>query len=433
MQPPLGDCLHGRRSVDWRALSNTDSIQPAADEVACWRREFPFLEGDNPVAYLDNGASTQKPRAVIERMREFAGREYANVHRGIHDLSERATAVYEESRERARRFFNAGSADSIVFVRGTTEAINLVASSWGGANVKPGDTILLTELEHHSNIVPWQQLAARYGAVVKYVPVLENGAGLDLEAARRLLAERPRIFAFAHISNTMAVENPAAELCRVAREHGVATLIDAAQSAAHIPVDVAAIGCDFLACSGHKMCGPTGIGILYGRRELLEAMPPWQFGGEMVDRVDFEKATFRPPPARFEAGTPAIIEAAGLHAAMDFADSVGLERIATHSSRLAELAAEKLRGLPGVRVFGPRETRAHLVTFAVEGVHAHDLAFFCNDRKVAVRAGHHCAQPLMRKLGAPASARASFHLYNMEEDVDRLVVAVRDAIRFFNP
>ena len=402
-------------------------------DVERWRREFPFLDGENPVAYLDNGASTQKPRTVIERMRDFAGHEYANVHRGIHELSERSTAVYEAARERARSFFNAASAESIVFVRGTTEAVNLVAASWGGANVRPGDTILLTELEHHSNMVPWQQLAARQGAVVKYVPVLENGAGLDLEAARALLAERPRIFAFTHISNTMAVETPAKELCRLAGEHGVTTLIDAAQSAAHIPLDVEEIGCDFLVCSAHKMCGPTGIGILYGRREILETMPPWQFGGEMVDRVEFGGAKFRPTPARFEAGTPAIIESAGLHAALDFVDSVGLEKIAAHSSALAEYAAEKLRSLPGVRVFGPKSSRAHLVTFAVEGVHAHDLAFFCNDRRVAIRAGHHCAQPLMRKLGAPASARASFHFYNTPAEADRLVDAIAEAIRFFNP
>ena len=402
-------------------------------DVERWRREFPFLDGENPVAYLDNGASTQKPRAVIDRMRDFAGHEYANVHRGIHELSERSTAVYEAARERARSFFNAASAVSIVFVRGTTEAVNLVAASWGGANVRPGDTILLTELEHHSNMVPWQQLAARQGAVVKYVPVLENGSGLNLEAARALLAERPRIFAFTHISNTMAVETPAQELCRLAREHGVTTLIDAAQSAAHIPVDVEEIGCDFLVCSAHKMCGPTGIGILYGRREILETMPPWQFGGEMVDRVEFGGAKFRPTPALFEAGTPAIIESAGLHAALDFVDSVGLEKIAAHSSALAEYAAEKLRSLPGVRVFGPKSSRAHLVTFAVEGVHAHDLAFFCNDRRVAIRAGHHCAQPLMRKLGAPASARASFHFYNTPAEADRLVDAIAEAIRFFNP
>lgn len=403
------------------------------EDMERWRREFPFLEAQNPVAYLDNGASTQKPRVVIERMREFAGHEYANVHRGIHDLSERATAVYEGSRERIRRFFNAASAESIVFTRGTTESINLVASAWGGVNVKPGDTILLTELEHHSNMVPWQQLAARQGAVVKYVPVLDNGSGLDIDAARTLLAERPRIFAFTHISNTMAVVNPARELCRLAREHGVATLIDAAQSAAHMAVDVQDMGCDFLACSAHKMCGPTGIGVLYGRTEILQGMPPWQFGGEMVDRVEFSGAKFRPPPARFEAGTPAIIESAGLHAALDFADSVGLENIAAHSSALAEYAAEKLRELPGVRVFGPSSMRAHLVTFVVEGVHAHDLAFFCNDRNVAIRAGHHCAQPLMRKLGAPASARASFHFYNTAAEADRLVEAIDSAIRFFNP
>ncbi|MFM8981650.1 MAG: aminotransferase class V-fold PLP-dependent enzyme, partial [Spartobacteria bacterium] len=324
-------------------MSEKNSKLASMADVERWRREFPFLDGDNPVAYLDNGASTQKPRAAIERMREFASHEYANVHRGIHDLSEQATAVYEGARIRASIFLNAPMAESIVFTRGTTEAVNLVAFAWGGQNVKSGDTILLTEMEHHSNMVPWQQLAARTGATVEYVPVLENGAGLDLVAARALLARRPRIFAFTHISNTMAVENPAKELCRMARENGVTTLIDAAQSAAHIPIDVQEIGCDFLACSAHKMCGPTGIGVLYGRHEILAPMPPWQVGGDMVDRVEFTGAKFRTPPARFEAGTPAIIEAAGLHAALNFIDSVGLENIASHSSALAEYAAEELR------------------------------------------------------------------------------------------
>lgn len=403
-------------------------------DVDRWRAAFPFLKteaGSLPVIYLDNGASTQKPRVVLERMSQFAGHDYANVHRGIHDLSERSTLAYEGARARAARFFNVPDAGSIIFTRGTTESVNLVASTWGEAQVQAGDTILLTALEHHSNMVPWQQLAARKGAHVSYVPVLENGSALDLVAAHRLLAARPRIFAFAHISNTMALETPAAALCAAARAHGVTTLLDAAQSAAHIPLDASEIGCDFLVCSAHKMCGPTGIGILYGRPEILAGMPPWQFGGEMVDRVDFEGARFRPAPARFEAGTPPIIEAVGLHAAMDFVESVGLERIGAHASWLATAAAERLRALPGVRVFGPAGHRAHLVTFAIEGVHAHDLVFFCNDRRIALRAGHHCAQPLMRQLGAPASARASFHLYNTPEEVDALVEAVTEAIRFF--
>jgi cysteine desulfurase/selenocysteine lyase len=398
------------------------------------RADFPFLEveiGGRPVAYLDNGASTQKPRAVIERMAHFAAREYANVHRGVHELSERATAAYEAARVRAAAFFGAERSECVVFTRGTTEAVNLVAGSWGEANVIAGDTILLTEMEHHGNLVPWLELARRKGARVQYVPVTENGAALDLDAARRLLGERPRLFAFAHVSNTLGVISPVAELCALAREHGVPTLVDGAQAAGHLPVNVAELGCDFFVCSGHKMAGPTGIGVLYGRHELLEAMPPWQFGGDMVARVTYEGATFRPPPQRFEAGTPAIIEAAALHAAMDYLDGVGLANVAAHSEALGEKAAAALRAIPGVRVLGPAGARAGLATFLVEGVHAHDVAFFANTRGVAMRAGHHCAQPLMRKLGAPSSCRMSFYFYNTDEELERGVDAVRGAVEFF--
>jgi len=398
------------------------------------RADFPFLEveiGGKPVAYLDNGASTQKPRAVIARLSEFTAHEYANVHRGIHELSERATAAYEAARRRAAEFLGASQPEDIVFTRGTTEAINLVVNTWGETHVRPGDTILLTEMEHHSNLVPWLELARRKGAQVAFVPVTENGAALDLDAARRLLAARPRLFAFAHVSNTLGVISPVAELCALAREFGVTTVIDGAQSAGHLPVNVSALGCDFFVCSGHKMAGPTGIGLLFGRAELLEAMPPWQFGGEMVARVTYTGATFRPPPARFEAGTPAIIEAAGLHAAMDYLDAVGLPAIAAHCEHLGAQAAAALREIDGVRVFGPDGHRAGLVTFHVEDVHAHDLAFFANERGVAVRAGHHCAQPLMRKLGAPSSCRMSFYLYNTADEVARGVAAIREAVKFF--
>lgn len=413
----------------------SEKSHPHHLDVTRWRREFPYLEVEvagRPVIYLDNGASTQKPRSVIDRMAELAAHEYANVHRGIHELSNRATAAYEAARTRTAKFLNAPQEECIIFTRGTTESINLVANTWGEANITAGDTILLTEMEHHSNLIPWQQLAQRKGAMVKYVPVLENGAGLDPDVVRQMLAERPKLFAFPHISNTMAVTTPAAEFCAMANEANVVTLIDAAQSVAHIPVDVQEIGCDFLACSAHKMCGPSGLGLLYGRLPLLEAMPPWQFGGEMVDRVDYTTAKFRPPPARFEAGTPAIIETAGLHAALDFVDKVGLIAIRDHSEALATRAAAALRKLPGVRVFGPLEQRAHLVTFTIEGIHAHDIVFFCNDRGIALRAGHHCAQPLMRKLGAPASARASFHLYNNDAEVDALITTLQEAIDFFN-
>lgn len=402
---------------------------------AAIRRDFPFLDvtvGDFPIAYLDSGASAQKPRVVIERMADFSAHEYANVHRGIHELSERATAAYEASRARVARFLGAEATETVVFTRGTTESINLVANSWGAANVGPGDTILLTEMEHHSNLVPWLELAKRAGARIDFVPIADNGTSLDLDAARRLLANRPKIFAFAHVSNTLGLVAPVAEFCTLARMHGVTTVVDGAQAAGHMPVNVSELGCDFYACSAHKMCGPTGIGVLHGRSELLRGMPPWQFGGEMVERVTFEGATFRDPPARFEAGTPQIIEAAGLHAALDYLDGVGLHAIAAHCESLAFGAAERLRGIAGVRVFGPAGRRAGVVTFHVDGVHAHDLAFFANERGVAMRAGHHCAQPLMRKLGSPSSCRMSFYLYNTEDEMERGVEAVREAIRFFN-
>jgi cysteine desulfurase/selenocysteine lyase len=398
------------------------------------RADFPFLEVEingYPVAYLDNAASTQKPRAVIDRVSEFTAHEYANVHRGVHELSERATAVYDGARARAAAFLGAPAPESIIFTRGTTEAVNLVANTWGEMNVQAGDTLLLTEMEHHGNLVPWLELARRKGARVEYVPILDRGEGLDLDAVPALLTKRPKLFAFAHVSNTLGIISPAAELCRLAREAGVTTLVDGAQSAGHLPVNVSAIGCDFFACSGHKMAGPTGIGMLYGRPELLEAMPPWQHGGDMVGRVTYEGATFRPPPARFEAGTPPIIEAAGLHAAMDYLDAVRLSAIAAHCEALGERAAAALRELPGVEVFGPKGSRAGLATFQVEGVHAHDLAFFANERGVAVRAGHHCAQPLMRKLGAASSCRMSFYLYSTEEELHRGVAAIREAIEFF--
>jgi cysteine desulfurase/selenocysteine lyase len=286
-------------------------------------------------------------------------------------------------------------------------------------------------MEHHSNLVPWLELARRKGARVAYVPVTELGAALDFEAAKAMLAAQPRLFAFAQVSNTLGVISPVEELCAIARSHGVTTVIDGAQAAGHLPVNVREIDCDFFACSAHKMCGPTGIGLLYGRLELLQAMPPWQFGGEMVERVTYEGATFRQPPSRFEAGTPAIIEAVGLHAAIDYLDGVGLAAVAAHCERLGATAAAALRALPGVRVFGPPGHRAGLVTFHVEGVHAHDMAFFANERGVAMRAGHHCAQPLMRKLGAPSSCRMSFYFYNTEEELLRGVEAVRGAIEFF--
>lgn len=399
------------------------------------RKQFPFLKesvNGHPLIYLDNGASSQKPERVIRRMSRFLECEYANVHRGIHLLSERATTAFEASRAAVSGLLNASRPEEVVFTRGTTEAVNLLANTWGRKNVAAGDTILLTEMEHHSNLLPWIQLAREAGAMVELVPVLDNGAGLDLDAARRMLAKSPKLFAFTHVPNTLGVENPAAELCRLARASGTVTCVDGAQSVGHEPVDVQAIGCDFLACSAHKMCGPTGIGALWGRYEHLEAMPPWQYGGEMVDRAYFhEPSVYQLPPARFEAGTPAILEAVGWAEAIAFIGEVGLEAIRRHSIALADDAVRQLSAVDGLHIFGPEKRGSGIVTFTIAGVHAHDISFFANQRGVALRAGHHCAQPLMQKLGSPSSSRASFYLYNTHEEVAVLAETLQKAVAFF--
>lgn len=399
------------------------------------REQFPFLKekvNGHDLIYLDNAASSQKPDRVIRRISRFLESEYANVHRGIHLLSERATDAYEDARRELAAFLNAPSPEEIIFTRGTTESVNLVANTWGRQHVKAGDTILLTEMEHHSNLLPWQHLAREVGAIIEYVPVLENGAALDLEAAKTLLAKRPKLFAFVHVPNTLGLENPVQELCRIAAKSGVTTFVDAAQSVGHQTVNVQELGCDFLACSSHKMCGPSGIGALWGRKELLSAMPPFLYGGEMVDRAFYDKpAIFREPPARFEAGTPPILEAAGWAEALRFLKAVGLTEIQQHSIALANQAAEGLRSIEGLRIFGPEVRQSGIVAFSLEGVHAHDVAFFANERGLALRAGHHCAQPLMRKLGSPASSRASFYLYNTEEEVQAMIGILKETVAFF--
>jgi len=409
-------------------------MQPLMDTTKI-RNEFPFLRemvNGQPLVYLDSAASSQKPERVIKRMSRFLESEYGNVHRGLHLLSIRSTEAYEGARTSVARFLNASSPDEIIFTRGTTEAVNLVANSWGRKHLKAGDTLLLTEMEHHSNLLPWLHLAEAIGVRVKFVPVLPNGTALDLEAARTLLKEGPKLFAIAHVPNTLGLENPVRELCRTARELGVTTLVDAAQSVGHQPVDVQNIGCDFLACSAHKMCGPTGIGALWGRRELLAEMPPWQYGGEMVERAFFDKrAIYRNAPSRFEAGTPPIMEAAGWQEALLFLNEMGLEEIHQHSTALANMAAERLNEIGRVHIFGPERRQSGIVTFSIEEIHAHDIAFFANERGVALRAGHHCAQPLMRKLGAPSSLRASFYLYNTEAEVTALVASITSAMAFF--
>ena len=403
------------------------------------REQFPFLKekvNGHDLVYLDSAASSQKPERVIARISRFLESEYANVHRGIHLLSERATDAYEGARSELAGFLNAASPDEIIFTRGTTEAVNLVATSWGRQNIKAGDTILLTEMEHHGNLLPWQHLAREMGANVEYVPVLENGSALDLDAAKSLLhpthGKKPKIFAFVHVPNTLGLENPARELCLLAREAGVTSFVDGAQSVGHQNVDVQDIGCDFLVFSAHKMCGPSGIGALWGRSKLLAAMPPFLYGGEMVDRAYYDKpATFKDSPARFEAGTPPILEAAGWGEALRFVKEIGLDAIRDHSVTLANQAATGLRDIEGLHIFGPERRAAGIVTFSIEGVHAHDVAFFANDRGLALRAGHHCAQPLMRKLGSPASNRASFYLYNTEREVETMIGILRETVAFF--
>ncbi len=402
------------------------------------RADFPVLAqqiNGHPLIYFDNAATSQKPRQVIAAIQHYYEADNANVHRGIHELSNRATAGYENSRKRAAQFINATSPQEIIFTRGTTESINLIANAWGTQEVKAGDRILLTELEHHSNIVPWQMLAARTGAELDYLPIVPGDSGeLDLEALDRQLAGA-KILSCTHISNTMGTVNPVKELCQTARRHGVLTLVDAAQSAGHRPLDVAEIGCDFLVFSGHKICGPTGIGVLWGRHEILSSMPPWQGGGEMISSVDWHQSKWNKVPHCFEAGTPNVAGAIGLHAAMDYLDEIGREQIWQHDAELAAYSLERLADIKGIRIFGPRPgestERAGVVSFALQDAHAHDVVMMADAGGLALRGGHHCNQPLMRKLGVPATARASFYFYNSTDEIDRMVEILDDIASFF--
>ena len=400
------------------------------------RADFPILHqqvNGKPLVYLDSAATAQKPRAVIDALVRYYERDNSNVHRGLHALSMRATDAYEGARTRVAKFIHAADPAEVIFTRGTTESINLVAHSWGRAHLKPGDVVLATEMEHHSNLVPWQQAAKASGATLRYVPVLGANAegGLDLAALDRLLTPSVKLFAFTHISNTLGTVNPAAELCRRARAVGAVTVVDAAQSVGHVPLDVQALGCDFLAFSGHKMCGPTGIGVLYGRRALLDKLAPDETGGGMVVSVDYEGASWKPAPERLEAGTPDIAGAIGLGVACDYLEGLDRAAIARHDSGLARLAYEKLSTLPNIRLLGPADARSGLVSFAFPDVHAHDVVTFADEDGIALRGGHHCNQPLMRKLGLSSTSRASFYLYNTEAEIDRLVVTLQKIQKFF--
>lgn len=400
------------------------------------RADFPVLDqqvNGKPLVYLDNAATAQKPRSVIQSLVDYYERDNSNVHRGLHALSMRATNSYEGARTRIAQFINAADPAEIIFTRGTTESINIIARSWGQAHLKPGDVILCTEMEHHSNLVPWQQAAKASGATLKYVPVLGENAegGLDLAALDELLTPDVKLFAFTHISNTLGSINPINELCRRAKAVGAITMIDAAQSIGHVPLDVRELDCDFLAFSGHKMCAPTGIGVLYGKRKLLDKLAPDETGGGMVVTVDYEGATWKPSPERFEAGTPNIADAIALGAACDYLDSLDRVAIAQHDHELGQLAYEKLSTLPGIRILGPAEDRCGVVSFSFADVHAHDIVTFADEDGLALRGGHHCNQPLMRKLGLTSTTRASFYIYNTAEEIDVLVASLSRIQKFF--
>jgi cysteine desulfurase/selenocysteine lyase len=392
--------------------------------VAKIRQEFPILGREVhpgvPLVYLDSAATSQKPLAVIQAMEDYYRRSNANIHRGIHVLAEEATALYEQARERIARFINAPAARQVIYTRNATEAINLVAFTWGRANLGAGDVVVLTEMEHHSNLVPWQMLAAEKNLRLEFIPVTEDGL-LDLEAYRTLLELRPKLVAFMHVSNVLGTINPAKQIIELAHQAGAVALVDGAQSVPHIPVDVQELGADFLAFSAHKMCGPTGIGALYGRKDLLEAMPPFLGGGDMIKRVHLRSFVPNEIPYKFEAGTPAIAEAAGFGAAVDYLSEVGMQAVAQHEREIISYALERLEEVPGVKLFGPSaEHKGGVASFTLAGIHPHDVSQILDTKGVAIRAGHHCAMPLHEKFGLPATARASFYLYNTKEDVDHL-------------
>jgi cysteine desulfurase/selenocysteine lyase len=397
------------------------------------RADFPILAQKvhgRPLVYLDNAASTQKPRAVTEALASCYGEYYANVERGVHTLSQRSTEARERAREAVRRFLNAPSAEEIVFVRGATEAINLVAASWGRRNVGPGDEVLVTELEHHSNIIPWQLLCEERGAVLRVAPIDDRGEVI-LEELERLLSSRTRLVAVAHVSNALGTVNPVRAIAERAHRAGALVLVDGAQSAPHLGVDLQALGCDFFAFSGHKVYGPSGIGVLWGRAELLAAMPPWQGGGGMVRTVSFAKTTYAPPPHRFEAGTPAIEAAVGLGAALDYLTALGLPAVAAWETELLALATERVAEVPGLSLIGTARDKAAVLSFTMAGIHPHDVGTVLDQEGIAVRAGHHCAQPVMQHFRVPATTRASFGLYNTREEVEALAAALHRARELF--
>ena len=397
---------------------------------------FPILNQEingHPLIYLDSAATSQKPVQVIEALKDYYEQDNANVHRGVHTLGNRATEKYEGAREKVRKFINANSMEEIIFLRGTTTAMNLVAQSYGRANVDEGDEIVITYMEHHSNIIPWQQLAKERGAILKYVELEKDGT-ISLEQVRAAVTERTKIVSMVYVSNVLGTMNPVKEVAQIAHENGAVMVVDGAQAAPHLKIDVQQLDCDFFAFSGHKMCGPTGIGVLYGKKELLNDMEPVEFGGEMIDFVGLYDSTWKELPWKFEGGTPIIAGAVGLGAAIDFLNEIGLDEIEKHEHQMAAYAMENMSTIEGLDIYGPADPqqRAGIVTFNLNDVHPHDVATVLDMSGIAVRAGHHCAQPLMKWLEVSATARASFYLYNSESDVDRLVEGLCSAKEYFN-
>ncbi len=414
--PPIADAMGLSLSLAGRGPEALDHLS-----------DFPAIPPG--WAYLDTAATAQKPRVVIDAITRAYDTDYATVHRGVYQRSADMTRAYEAARARVARFINAASPDEIVFTRGATEGINLVAQSWGVANLKPGDRIMLSQLEHHSNIVPWQLIAERTGAVIDVAPLTADHR-IDLDALAAMLTERHKLVALAHVSNVLGSVLDARRAATLAHAVGAKLLLDGCQAVPRTPVDVQALDCDFYVFSGHKLYGPTGIGVLWVKADILATMPPWQGGGAMIDRVTFARTTYAPPPARFEAGTPHITGALGLHAAVDYVDAIGLDAIAAHEAALVRATREALRGLNSVRIFGPEDS-AGIVSFAVEGVHPHDVGTILDESRVAIRAGHHCAQPLMDALGVDATARASFGVYNGLQDVEALVAGLKRVRKIF--
>jgi cysteine desulfurase/selenocysteine lyase len=404
-------------------------------DVAAVRADFPILQQPQanhaPLIYLDNAATTQKPNAVIDRMTQFLQAEYGTVRRGVYQLSAKATEAFEAVRHQTAQFLHAARPEEIIFTRGCTEGINLVAATYGRQNVQAGDEVLISGLEHHANLVPWQQLCLEKGATLRVIPVLDDGT-LDLLAFEKLLTPKTKLLALTHTSNALGTVVPAQQMIAQAHAQGVPVLLDGAQSVPHMPVDVQALDCDFFVFSGHKCYGPTGAGVLYGKMALLEAMPPYQFGGDMIEWVTFEKTTFQKPPARFEAGTPAILEVIGLGAALAYLSRLGMANVSAHEQALLGLATKKLRDIPGLRIIGEAPEKAAVISFTLDNVHPHDIGTLLDREGIAVRAGHHCAQPVMARFDVPATARASFGIYNLPEEIDALVAGLHKIRTLFS-